>query len=45
MALDHAIELLTQAQANGPSSPEAAQAVLHLQKLWGFPDPRPRRPA
>ncbi|GLK70082.1 flagellar biosynthesis regulator FlaF [Ancylobacter dichloromethanicus] len=36
LALDHAIELLTQAQANGPSSPEAAQAVLHLQKLWGF---------
>ncbi|MCK0207924.1 flagellar biosynthesis regulator FlaF [Starkeya koreensis] len=36
LALDHVIELLNAAQANGPQSPEAAQAVLQLQKLWGF---------
>ncbi|WAC29043.1 flagellar biosynthesis regulator FlaF [Ancylobacter sp. SL191] len=36
LALDHALALLTKAQENGPSSPEAAQAVLYLQKLWGF---------
>jgi len=36
LALDHAIDLLTRAQANGPASLEAAQAVLYLQKLWGF---------
>ncbi|WP_421699448.1 flagellar biosynthesis regulator FlaF [Ancylobacter sp.] len=36
LALDRAIDMLTRAQANGPSSPEAAEAVLYLQKLWGF---------
>ncbi|MBS7537959.1 flagellar biosynthesis regulator FlaF [Ancylobacter lacus] len=36
LALDHAIELLTRAEKSGPSSVEAAQAVLYLQKLWGF---------
>jgi flagellar biosynthesis activator protein FlaF len=36
VALDHALDLLTKAEQSGPGSPEAAQAVLYLQKLWGF---------
>lgn len=36
LALDHAIELLTRAEEKGPNSDEAVQAVLYLQKLWGF---------
>ncbi len=36
LALDHALELLSSAREKGPTSPEAAQAVLYLQKLWGF---------
>ncbi len=36
LALDHAIDLLTAAEEKGPSSPEATQALLYLQKLWGF---------
>ncbi|TCT07948.1 flagellar biosynthesis regulator FlaF [Aquabacter spiritensis] len=35
-ALDYAIELLSLAQMRGPSSAEATQAILYLQKLWGF---------
>lgn len=36
LALDHAIDLLTAAEEKGPNSAEATQAVLYLQKLWGF---------
>lgn len=36
LALDHAIELLTRAEEKGPNSDEAMQALLYLQKLWGF---------
>jgi flagellar biosynthesis activator protein FlaF len=36
VALDHALDLLTEAQANGPRSPEAIKAILFVQKLWGF---------
>jgi flagellar protein FlaF len=36
LALDHAIELLTVAEARGPSSPEAMDAIRYIQKLWNF---------
>lgn len=36
IALDHALELLTEAEAKGAHSPEAIRAILYVQKLWGF---------
>jgi flagellar protein FlaF len=36
LALDHAIELLTAAEARGPRSPEAMAALVYIQKLWNF---------
>lgn len=36
LALDHAVDLLTRAEAAGPGSGEVATAVTFLQKLWSF---------
>lgn len=36
MALDHAIELLKAAEAKGPNSTEARDAIEFIQKLWNF---------
>ena len=35
-ALDHAVELLTRANAAGPGSEEMTNALAFVQKLWGF---------
>lgn len=35
-ALDHAIELMTLAEARGVHSLEAQNAIDYVQKLWGF---------
>jgi len=36
MAIDHAIDLMSAAEAKGARSPEADEAVLYVQKLWTF---------
>lgn len=35
-ALDHALELLNEAQAHGPQSQEGMSAINYLQKVWNF---------
>lgn len=35
-ALDRAIELMRAAEAKGSQSPEAAEAIQYVQKLWTF---------
>jgi flagellar protein FlaF len=35
-ALDYAIELMKAAEAKGNASPEAAEAVEYVQRLWRF---------
>ncbi len=36
IAFDHAIELMTAAEAKGARSPEATEAITYVQKLWTF---------
>ncbi|MBZ8131800.1 flagellar biosynthesis regulator FlaF [Afifella sp. IM 167] len=36
VALDEALELLTVAEARGPRSVEAQDAIRYIQKLWNF---------
>ncbi|MCT8267852.1 MULTISPECIES: flagellar biosynthesis regulator FlaF [Afifella] len=36
MALDHALELLHVAEIRGAGSPEAAEALGYVNKLWNF---------
>jgi flagellar protein FlaF len=36
VAIEHAIELMTAAEAKGVRSPEATEAIAYVQKLWTF---------
>jgi flagellar protein FlaF len=35
-ALDHAIDLMSRAEAAGAASPEANAAIVYVQRLWTF---------